>query len=107
MEHIYNFTEEQLIQIISNALEEGYKLKLTEWMDEWEREEGCPSIEYELDKEDYAGYKEDVYSILPEETKHGCGELNIVKNNEYICFYHIEKGDEYICAEALDFLKEN
>ena len=105
MEFIYDFDENMLITIIKNALKEGYKLLLTEWMDEWEREEGCPSINYELDIDDYYEYEEDVWSILPEENKYGCGELNFVKENEYICFYHIENGDEYICEESLVFLK--
>lgn len=75
MDYIYDFSEEQLVEIIKNVLE------------------------------DLEGYKEDVYSILPECTKYGCSELNVVKDNEYICFYHIEYKEEYICKEALNFLK--
>lgn len=105
MDYIYDFSEEQLVEIIKNALSEGYKIHLTEWCDEWEREEGCPSISYDLNEEDLEDYEEDVYSVLPECTKHGCSELNFIKDDEYICFYHIEYGEEYICKEALEFLK--
>lgn len=31
MEFVYDYTEEQLIEIIRKALEEGYSLLLTEW----------------------------------------------------------------------------
>lgn len=108
MEYIYDYTEEQLIEIVRKALNKGYKLLLTEWVDEWEREEGCPSVCHELAEENYKDFEENIYSILPDYSntysRGGCSELNIVKDNEYICFYHDEYGDNYICKEALDFL---
>lgn len=58
--------------------------------------------------EDGSFDEEDFYmGLLPEETKHGCGEINILKGDEYICFYHIERGDKYISSESLDFIKNN
>lgn len=96
--------EEDLIKIIKNALNEGYRILQTEWMDEWEREEGCPSVCYELDDEDLEDFEEDVFMIFPEYTKNGCSELNFVKESEYIEFYHGEYGDEYISSDAMQFL---
>lgn len=108
MEFIYDYTEEQLVEVIKKALSEGYSLLLTEWVNEWEREEGCPSVCYELSEEEYKGYEEDVYSVLPDYSSNysrgGCSELNLIKDGEYICFYHDEYEDNYICKEALDFM---
>ncbi len=111
MEFVYDFEAKDLTKIVRNALKEGYKIRYTEWLDNYEREEGLPSIDYYLDEEDLVTFKEeedenDIYSILPEANKYGCVELNFVKNNEYICFYHIERSDEYVCNEAYVFINK-
>ena len=106
MEFVRDFSFDDLELIVEKALAEGYKILLTEWLDEWEREEGCPSICYELDYEDI--YTEYGDLNVPEETKYGCAEWNFVKDDEYIFGYHIERGDEYICLEAfIEFLGYN
>lgn len=98
MEFINNFTDEQIEIIIKNATEEGYKAQVTKWLDSWEREEGCPSeCYYDLEEFISNGYSLDY-------EKCGCSELNFVKDNEYINFYHIEANDKYICDDALVFL---
>lgn len=99
-----DMNEEDLVKIIKNALSEGYSILQTEWLDEWEREEGCPSVSYELDECDLEDWEENVFMIFPEYTKNGCSELNFIKGNEYIEFYHGEYGDEYISLEAMQFL---
>lgn len=108
MEFVYDFEEEDLINIVKNALKEGYEIRYTEWLDNFERSEGIPSIDYNLDEEDLSSFikNDDIYSILPEVNKYGCAELNFVKNNEYICFYHIERSDEYVCNEAYVFINK-
>ena len=109
MEFIYDFNEEMLIKIIKNALASGYQIKNTEWLDNWERGEGCPSIDYCLDEDDLADFNDDeenVWDLLPEENKYGCAELNFVKDDDYISFYHIESGDEYIHKNCLCFLSD-
>jgi hypothetical protein len=105
MEFIYDFTEQVLKEIVKRALEEGYEIRITEWMDEWEREEGCQSVCFNISKEEfYEEYEGSINAILPECTKHGCGELNLTKENDYICCYHVEYTEEYICRESLDFI---
>ena len=107
MDFIYDFDGEMLDIIVKKALKKGYKIRKTEWLDNWEREEGCPSVDHYLDDEDLEEFYEyeDSFYIFPEEpSKYGCAELNFVKGSEYICFYHIERGDEYICSDCLCFL---
>ena len=43
MDFIYDFERELVEEIIRHAVKQGYSILITEWIDEWEREEGCPS----------------------------------------------------------------
>ena len=105
MDFIYNFEIELVEEIIRHAMKKGYNIQITEWIDEWEREEGCPSISRLISSEKYyKEYEGREYYLLPKSNKYGCSELNFIKGSEYVCFYHTELNDTYICEEALDLI---
>jgi len=97
-----SLTDEEMKTIIKNALNEGYEVRRTEWLDEWERDMGEPSVCYELDEGDLEEYEYNPCLILEDYPKDGCAELNFVKDDEYINFYHIERTEEYFEAEAIE-----
>jgi hypothetical protein len=106
MDFIYDFEKELVEEIIRHAIKQGYSILITEWIDEWEREEGCPSGQRTITPEKYyKNYEGKEYLLLPDYTKYGCSELNFTKDDEYICCYHIELSDEYICKECLELIE--
>jgi hypothetical protein len=108
MEFVYDYTEDMISNIIKNALIEGYIIRCSGWLNEWEREEGCPSEEYDIDpqKRDSNECFIDSHGMpvyeLPEYPQDGCREWNFVKDDKYITFFHTEKSNTYINQEAID-----
>lgn len=94
--------DEDLVPIVENALAEGYQIQETIWVDEWEREEGEPSICEIVDPEEI--YKDGILNLpsTDDYTRGACAEWNFVKDDEYICFFHTEHACEYLCKEAVE-----
>ena len=101
---------------IEKAKKEGYKLVISVWEGQYERDEGL-GIDTPLDEyveeyvEDCKEEEEEVnlasyllYGLDSNYGRSGCAEIIAKKDSDAICFYHEERNDTYLWHGLFDFL---